>query len=138
MDSSNGPLTLEGLARILRQHMDATTARFAEVGDQFATVRTSFDEVGRRIDDLRGEVGVVATVVRDLAQIVARHHDENAEERRAMDEHRRELRQIYTRMEQHDARMAEHDSRFEAMARDIRQILDAMERGGGDGGRRMA
>jgi hypothetical protein len=39
-------------------------------------------------------------------------------------------------MEQHDARMAEHDVRFEAMSRDIRRILDAMERRGGDGGGR--
>jgi hypothetical protein len=39
-------------------------------------------------------------------------------------------------MEQHDARMAEHDVRFEAMSRDIRRILDAMERRGGTGGGR--
>jgi hypothetical protein len=40
------------------------------------------------------------------------------------------------RMEQFAARMAEHDARFEAMSREIRQILDAMQRRGGDGGDR--
>jgi uncharacterized coiled-coil protein SlyX len=115
MADSESSLTLEGLAQILRDHMDGTAARFAEVG--------------RRIDDLRGEIGTVATVVRDLAQIVARQDDE-------IRDHRHQIRQIYARMEQHDARMAEHDARFEGMARDIRRILDAMERRDGDGGRR--
>lgn len=114
MADSESSLTLEGLAQILRDHMDGTAARFAEVG--------------RRIDDLRGEIGTVATVVRDLAQIVARQDDE-------IRDHRHQIRQIYARMEQHDARMAEHDARFEAISRDIRRILDAMERRGGDGGR---
>lgn len=116
MADSNDGLTLEGLAQILRDHMDGTAARFAEVGN--------------RIDDLRKEISTVATVVRDLTQIVLRRTEE-------LEEHRREIRQIYARMEQHDARMAEHDARFEAMARDIRRILDAMERRGGNGGQRQ-
>ena len=117
MAETGGRLTLEGLAQILRDHMDGTAARFAEVGAS--------------IQDLRGEIGTVATVVRDLAQIVARHDDEIVE-------HRREIRQVYSRMEQQDARIAEQNARIEAMTREIRRILDAMERRGGDGGRREA
>ncbi len=41
-------------------------------------------------------------------------------------------------MEQHDARMAERDARFEEVTREIRRILYAMERRGGNGGRREA
>ena len=115
-ESSNG-LTLEGLAQILRDHMDGSAARFAEV-------RAS-------IQDLRGEIGLVATLVRDLSQIVLRQVDEIAENRREIAEHRQQIRQIFSRMEQHDAR-------FEAATRDIRRILDAMERRGGDGGRRRS
>jgi methyl-accepting chemotaxis protein len=101
MADANGSLTLEGLAQILRDHMHGTAAGFAE---------------------LRGEIGTVATVVRDLAQIVARQHDD-------LEEHRRYIAQIFSRMEQHDAR-------FEEISRDIRRILDALERLGGDGGDR--
>jgi hypothetical protein len=71
-----------------------------------------------------------------LDQIVARYADQIDEERRQAGKHRQFICQIYARMEQHDARMAEHDVRFEAMSRDIRRILDAMERRGGTGGGR--
>jgi hypothetical protein len=98
---SNGSLTLEGLAQILRDHMDGTAARFAEVG--------------ARIDELRGDIGLVATLVRDLGQIVTRHHDE-------LQEHRQQILRIYARMEQHDARMEQHDARFEAISREIREM----------------
>jgi len=108
-DSTNG-LTLQGLAQILRDHMDGTAARFAEVG--------------ARMDELRREVAGVAGMVRDLSQIVLRQVDEFAE-------HRRQIQQIYSRMEQHDAR-------FEAMSREIRRILDALEGRGGDGGGRQS
>ncbi len=156
MPDANDGLTLEGLARILREHMDGTAARFAEVG--------------ARIDDLRREVAGVAGMVSDLSQVVLRQVDEVTEHRRELeeqrrlnDEHRQHIRQIFARMEQRDARfeemnrefrarmaehdarleemnrefrarMAEHDARFEAMSRDIRRILDALERRGGDGG----
>ena len=110
MAGSGEGLTLEGLAQILRDQMDGTAARFAEVG--------------ARIDALHGEIVVVAAIVRDLAQIVARQVDE-------IGEHRQQIRQIYTRMEQ-------HDGRFETLSGDIRRILDAMERRGGDGGSREA
>ncbi len=124
MPDANDGLTLEGLAGILREHMDGTAARFAEVGG--------------RIDDLRREVANVAGMVQDLSQVGLRQVDEIAE-------HRQNLRQSFSRMEQNDARieevnrefrarMAEHDARFEAMSREIRQILDALERRGGDGG----
>jgi chromosome segregation ATPase len=136
-DSSDG-LTLEGLAQILRDHMDGTAARFAEVRAEFAEVRAQFaevgarlDAVGARIDNLRGEIGTVATIVRDLAQIVARHDDEIDEHRHQAEEQRQYIRQIFARME-------EHDARFEAITRDIRRILDAMERRGGNGGGREA
>ena len=108
-------LTLEGLARILRDHMDGTAARFAEVRES--------------IQDLRGEIGTVATIVRDLSHIVARHDDELIEHRRELEEHRREIRQVYSRMEQ-------QDTRIEAMTREIRRILDTLERRGGNGGQR--
>lgn len=136
MADSNDGLTLEGLAQILRDHMDGTAVQFAEVRAQFAEVGARLDAVGARIDNLRGEIGIVATIVRDLAQIVAGHADQIEEQRRQIDEQRRQaeehrqyIRQVFSRMEQHDAR-------FEAMTHDIRRILDAMERRGGDGGGR--
>jgi len=128
-DSKDG-LTLEGLAQILRDHMDGTAAQFAEVRTQFAEVGARLDAVGARIDNLRGEIGIVATIVRDLAQIVARHADQIDEQRRQAEEHRQHIGQVFSRMEQHDAR-------FESMSRDMRRILDAMERRGGDGGGRQ-
>jgi hypothetical protein len=42
MRESRNDLTLKGLARILRGHMDGTAARFAEVGNQFAELRDQF------------------------------------------------------------------------------------------------
>ena len=115
MAESTDGLTLEALARILREHM-------VEAASQFAEVRTS-------IQDLRGEIGAVATIVRDLAQVVARHHDQLTLHERELEEHRQQIRQTLSRMEQHDAR-------FEEMSREIRRILDAIERRGGDGGHR--
>lgn len=120
--------------------MDGTAVRFAEVG--------------ARIDDLRREIGIVATLIRDLGQVLARQADENGEHRRGIEELRQYIRQVFSRMEQHDARMeqhelrfeaisrefrtrmAEHDARFEALSLDIRRILDALERRGGNGGGR--
>jgi methyl-accepting chemotaxis protein len=131
MADSNGGFTLEGLAQVLRDQMEGTALQFAEVRRQFA-------EVGERIDDLRRENAEVAGMVRELSQVTLRQVDEIAEHRRGLEEqrrlqeeHRQEIRQIFARMEQHDAR-------FEAMSRDIRQILDAIQRRGGDGGARQA
>lgn len=128
VDSDDG-LTLEGLAQILRDHMEGTAARFAEVG--------------ARIDDLRREVAGVAGMVRDLSQIVLRQVDEVAEHRRELEEHRRlheehrqHIRQVFARMEQTDARIEQQNTRIEEISREIRQILDALERRGGDGGPR--
>lgn len=124
-DSGDG-LTLEGLAQILRDHMTGTAAQFAEE----RTERRAQDaQLRSGIEELRREIGLVATLIRDLGQIVARHDDQIDEQRRQAEEHRQYIRQIYARMEQHDAR-------FEAMSRDIRRILDTMERRGGNGGRR--
>jgi len=122
MAQSDNGLTLEGLAKILRDHMEVSAAQFAQI------------RAG--IQDLRGEVGTVATLVRDLGQIVLRQVDEVAEHRRELDEHRREIRQIFSRMEQQDGKLAEQNTRIEEMTRDIRRILDAIERRGGNGGRR--
>lgn len=126
MASRDGELTLDGLARTLRDHMDASAAGFSEMRAQFTEMRTQFalqfTQVGARIDDLRGEIGIVAALVRDLAQIVARQGDEIVE-------HRQQIRLIFGRMEQRDVVI-------EGMTRDIRRILDAMERRGGDGGGR--
>ena len=138
MPDSHHELTLPGLARILRDHMDGTALQFSEV-------RRQFSDVGVRIDDLRRENAEVAGMVRGLSQIVLRQVDEVAEHRRELEEHRQHIRQVFARMERGDARfeemnrefrarMAEHDARFEAMSREIRQILDALQRRGGDGG----
>ena len=129
MTESSDGLTLEGLAQILRDHMDGTAAQFAEV-------RTS-------IRDLSGEIGTVATLVRDLSQIVLRQVDQLAEYRRESEEQRQQIRQVFSRMEQQDGKIAEQNARIEVMTleiremrHDIRRILDAMERRGGDGGHR--
>jgi exonuclease VII small subunit len=138
MPNPKDGLTLEGLARILRDHMNGTALQFSEV-------RRQFSDVGTRIDDLRRENAEVAGMIRDLSQVVLRPVDEVAEHRRLHEQHRQEIRQIFSRMERGDARfeemnrefrarMAEHDARFEAMSREIRQILDALQRRGGDGG----
>jgi len=142
MAESNDGLTLEGLAQILRGHMDGSAARFAEVANQFAEERAERKAQDARwrasIQDLRGEVGLVATLVRDLSQIVLRQVDEVAEHRRELQEHRQHIRQIFSRMEQQDARFEAVNLEIREMRRDIRRILDAMERRGGDGGRREA
>ena len=53
-----------------------------------------------------------------------------------MEQHDARMEQLGTRMEEHSARLVEYDARFEAMTRDIRRILDGMERRGSDGGGR--
>ena len=149
MTESSDGLTLEGLAQILRGHMDGTAARFAEVANQFAEERAERKAQDARwragLDDLRGQVVTVVGLVHAMSQNAARQAEE-------LVEHRQQIREIFSRMEQHDARMeqfaarmVQHDARFEAvnleireMRRDIRRILDAMERRGGDGGRREA
>ena len=131
-ESSNG-LTLEGLAQILRDHMDGTAARFAEVANQFAEERAERKAQDTRwragLDDLRGQVVTVVGLVRDMSQNAARQAEE-------LVEHRQQIRQILSRMEQHDARFEAVNLEIREMRRDIRRILDAMERRGGDGGRR--
>ena len=57
-------LTLEGLARILRDHMDGTATQFADVG-------VRLDAVGERIDR-------VARIVGDLTQLASQHHEDLA------------------------------------------------------------
>ena len=133
MAESNDGLTLEGLAQILRDHMDGSAARFAE---ERAERRAQDARWRASIQDLRGEIGTVATLVRDLGQIVLRQVDEVAEHRRELQEHRQHIRQIFSRMEQQDARFEAVNLEIREMRRDIRRILDAMERRGGDGGRR--
>ncbi len=129
MANKDDDLTLEGLARALRDHMNASAAEFEKV-------RVQFVQIGVQIDELRGGIGTVATVVRDLTQVVARHHDELAEHRSQLDEQRQQTEEFRQYVRQMFSRMEQHDARFEAMTRDIRRILDALERRGGDGGRR--
>ena len=124
-ESSDG-LTLEGLAQILRDHMDGSAARFAEERAE----RKAQDARWRAsLDDLRGQVVTVVGLVRDMSQNAARQAEE-------LVEHRQQIRQILSRMEQHDARFEAVNLEIREMRRDIRRILDAMERRGGDGGRR--
>ena len=124
MAESNNGLTLEGLAQILRGHMDGTAARFAEERAE----RKAQDARWRAgLDDLRGQVVTVVGLVRDMSQNAARQAEE-------LVEHRQQIRQILSRMEQHDARFEAVNLEIREMRRDIRRILDAMERRGGDGG----
>ena len=131
MAESNNGLTLQGLAQILRDHMDGTAARFAEVANQFAEERAERKAQDTRwragLDDLRGQVVTVVGLVRDMSQNAARQAEE-------LVEHRQQIRQILSRMEQHDARFEAGNLEIREMRRDIRRILDAMERRGGDGG----
>ncbi|HSD52115.1 MAG TPA: hypothetical protein VLG48_11975, partial [Candidatus Methylomirabilis sp.] len=127
MPKPKDELTLEGLAQLLRDHIEATGARFAEVGS--------------RMDDLRREVAGVAGMVGDLSQIILRQVDEVAEHRREFEEqrrfheeHRQHIRQIFGRMELSDARIEQQNARIEEISREIPRILDAIERRGGDGG----
>jgi chromosome segregation ATPase len=122
MAEPSGSLTLEGLAQILRQHMDWTAARFAEVG--------------AHIGDLRAEIGRLAVLFVELAQVQLRQTE-------ALEEHRGEIRQILSRMERQDARIEQQNTRIEQqntrieeLHRDIQRILDTMQRPGGDGGGR--
>jgi len=115
MANANGSLTLEGLAQILRDPMPGTAAGFAGLQGGIA--------------ELRGEIGIAATIVRDLAPVASRQSDDIARHERELEEHGRYIARIFSRMEQHDAR-------FEAITREIRRILDGLERRGGGGGRR--
>ena len=124
-ESSDG-LTLEGLAQILRDHMDGSAARFAEERAE----RKAQDARWRAgLDDLRGQVVTVVGLVRDMSQNAARQAEE-------LVEHRQHIQQIFSRMEQHDARFEAVNLEIREMRHDIQRILDAMERRGGDGGRR--
>jgi chromosome segregation ATPase len=125
-DPTNG-LTLVGLARLLRDHVSESAERLAEEREER---RAQDAQLRAGIEDLRREIGTAASLIRDLGQVVSRHHDQLALQQREMEDHRQQIRQIFSRMEQHDAR-------FEEMSREIRRILDAIERRGGDGGRRQ-
>jgi methyl-accepting chemotaxis protein len=104
---------------------------------QFSGVQRQFSEVGARIDDLRRGNAEVAGMIRELSQIALRQMDEVALHRRELGEHREQIRQIFARMEQGDARIEQQNARIEEMSREIRRILDAIERRGGDGGGRQ-
>jgi hypothetical protein len=108
-------VTLEGLARILRDHVVDASSQFAQLREQDARLQV-------RLGELHKEVGAVAVMVRDLAQVVASQVD-------AREEDRQHMRQIFARMEQHDAVIAQ-------TTQEIRRILDTIERRGGNGGSR--
>jgi hypothetical protein len=144
MPDTDEALTLQGLARILRDHAGDAASQFAQLREQDARLQTHLraqDEryhaeqreqdarYQARMDELHREIGAVAGMVRDLSQISIRHMDEAAEHRRQLEEHRQYIRQIFARMEQHDAVIAQ-------TTLDIRRILDAIERRGGNGGSR--
>jgi glutathione S-transferase len=126
MPESDGPLTLEGLAQILRQHMDASAAQFAE---ERAERQAQDVQLRARMDELRGQVVIVADLAHAMSQNALRQAEELAE-------HRQEIRKIYARMEQQDARIEQQNIRIEQLHRDIRRILDTMQRPAGDGGGR--
>jgi septal ring factor EnvC (AmiA/AmiB activator) len=78
----------------------------------------------------------VAALFVELTRIVAGHDDQLDDQRRQLDEHRQYVRQVLARMEQHDARFEQQNAEIAELRRDIRRILDAMERRGGDGSSR--
>ncbi len=137
MPDANESLTLEGLARILRDHVVDAASQFTQLREQDARFQVHLREQDAqyqvqlreqdaryqvRLDELHREIGAVAVMVRDLAQVVARQVD-------AREEDRQHIRQIFARMEQHDAEIAQ-------TTQEIRRILDAIERRGGNGGSR--
>jgi len=126
MAGANESLTLEGLARILRDHVVDAASQFAQLREQDARFQVHLREQDARfqvrLDELHREIGAVAGMVRDLAQVVAQQVD-------AREEDRQHIRQIFARMEQHDAEIAQ-------TTQEIRRILDAIERRGGNGGSR--
>ena len=119
MGDSNGSLTLEGLAQILRDHMDGTAAEFAE---ERADRKAQDAQWRARMDELRERLVTVVGLVHEMSQTAAWQAEELAE-------HRQQIHQIFSRMEQQDARI-------EGLHSDIRRILDAMEQRGGNGGSR--
>jgi chromosome segregation ATPase len=148
MPDANESLTLDGLARILRDHAGDAASQFAQLREQDARLQIHLREQDAqfqahlreqdaqfqaqqreqdarfqaRLDELHREIGDVAGMVRDLSQVVARQMD-------AREEDRQHIRQIFARMEQHDAMIAQ-------TTQEIRRILDAIERRGGNGGSR--
>lgn len=130
----NSPLTLEGLAEVLRTHAETTDRRFQ-------AVELQIERLTRRVDDLAGQIEGVVGILRDVGRLATTLADQHVE-------HRDQVRQILHRLERHDAqfeqiyrRLEAHDDQFDQVYRrleandtHIRRILDILERRGGDGG----
>jgi chromosome segregation ATPase len=118
--ASPSPLTLEGLAEIVRGHAEDTAARFRDVENQ--------------IHSVTGQVETLVGLIREQGLRIT-----SLAERQ--EEPQRQIWQILHRLDQHDARFEVHDQRFEEILRRldqhdiyIRRMLDLLERRGGDGG----
>jgi len=155
MPDADDSLTLEGLARILRDHAGAAASSFAQLREQDARLQAHQREQDERfraelraqderyhaeqreqdtrfqarMDELHREIGAVASMVRDLAQLSVREMD-------AREEDRQHIRQIFARMEEYDLRFEAVNLEIREMRTDIRRILNAIERRGGNGGSR--
>jgi methyl-accepting chemotaxis protein len=129
MPDADNSLTLEGLARILRDHAADAASQFAQLREQDARFQA-------RMDELHREIAAVASMVRDLADVSVRQMDEVAEHRHELEEHRQHIRQIFARMEESDARFEAVNLEIRDMRTDIQRILNAIERRGGNGGSR--
>ena len=121
------PLTLEGLAEVLRRHIEETAARSRDVD--------------RQIQSLAGQVDALIGIMRDQGLRLTALAEQQAEQQT-------QIRQILHRLEQHDGRLEQHDGRLEQHEREfqevlrrldqhdvyIRRMLDLLERRGRDGG----
>jgi septal ring factor EnvC (AmiA/AmiB activator) len=91
------------------------------------SLRVSGEETDRRIQAVTGQVEAVTGLIREVGMIAARHDEE-------LEDHRRQIRQIYHRLEQYDARFDEHSRRLDEQSAVIRRLLEGLERRWGDGG----
>ena len=121
------PLTLEGLAEVLRRHIEETAARSRDVD--------------RQIQSVDGQVDALIGIMRDQGLRLTALAEQQAEQQT-------QIRQILHRLEQHDGRLEQHDGRLEQHEREfqevlrrldqhdvyIRRMLDLLERRGRDGG----
>jgi hypothetical protein len=116
----DSPLTLEGLAEILRTHAERTDRRFQ-------AVELQIERLTRRVDDLAGQTEGVVGILGDVGRLVTTLADQHVE-------HTDQARQILHRLEGHDDQFEQIYGRLEAQDSHIRCILDILESREGNGG----
>jgi chromosome segregation ATPase len=153
--SSPSPLSLEGLADLQQRHVEATAARFQDVGRQMQETDRRMQETDRRMQEtdrkihsLTGQVEALVGLMREQGLRLTALAEQQTEDRR-------EIRQILHRLEQQDGRLERQDAHLERHDRElqefrrraeeydrrldehgayIRRMLDLLERRGGNGG----